>query len=103
LALSTLAALRAKREEWDALAQLHERLLERLAGLEDRARAWEVLKRLAVLRRDRLNDSAGAREALSAAVELRPDDLESRAALASLLDDTAAVSELEALAFRAPL
>ncbi|HEY8072548.1 MAG TPA: hypothetical protein VIF62_00515, partial [Labilithrix sp.] len=106
LALSTLASLRAKREEWDALAQVHERLIERLAGLEDATRAWEVVRRLAVLRRDRLGDVAGAREAFQGAVELRPDDLESRAAAAELLAETdrnAALAELEAVTVRAPL
>jgi tetratricopeptide (TPR) repeat protein len=107
LALSTLSTLRSSREEWAALAQVHERLLERLAGLDDRARAWEVVKRLAVLRRDRLADARGAHEAFRGAVELRPDDLESRAALADLLaafdGGDAAAAELEALAARAPL
>jgi tetratricopeptide (TPR) repeat protein len=102
-ALSMLAALRAKRLEWDALAQVHERVLERLAGLEDATRAWEVLRKLAVLRHGRLHDVAGAREAFQAALELRPDDLESRGALAELLDDDAAIVELETLAALAPL
>lgn len=106
LALSTLTALRAKREEWEALAQVHERLAQRLAGLEDAARAWEVVRRLALLRRDRLGDPAGSREAFRTAVALRPDDLESRAALADLLvsiDGDAAEAELAAVSTRAPL
>jgi tetratricopeptide (TPR) repeat protein len=106
LALSTLSTLRAKREEWQALAQVHERLGPRLAGLEDAARAWEVVRRLAVLRRDRLGDAAGSREAFRTALALRPDDLESRAALADLLvsiDEGAAEAELDAVSARAPL
>jgi golgin subfamily B member 1 len=106
LALSTLVALRAKRGEWEALVQVYERLTERLAGLEDAARVWEVVRRLALLRRDRLGDAAGAREAFRAAVELRPNDVESRAALADLLlsvDGGAAEAELDAVSTRAPL
>ena len=106
LALSTLATLRAQREEWQALALVHERLGPRLAGLEDAARAWEVVRRLAVLRRDRLGDAPGSRGAFRTAIALRPDDLESRAALADLLvasDEAAAEAELDTIAARAPL
>jgi len=106
LALSTLTTLRGKREEWEALAQIHERLGPRLAGLEDSARAWEVVRRLAVLRRDRLGDAPGSRGAFRTAIALRPDDLESRAALADLLvasDQNAAEAELSTISARAPL
>ena len=81
---------------------VYERLIDRYAGLGDRDRAWEVCRKLGTLRRDRLLDGPGALEALRGAVELRPDDAESRAALAELYaakgDRTAAVRELEIVA-----
>jgi len=105
--LSALIAVRTRREEWAELAAVYERLIDRFAGLGDRERAWEVCRKLGVLRRDRLLDGPGAIEALRGAVEVRPDDAESRAALAELYaakgDRTVAVSELETVASFAPL
>ncbi|MBX3192894.1 MAG: hypothetical protein KF819_38270 [Labilithrix sp.] len=106
-ALSALIAVRTRREEWAELAAIYERLIDRFAGLGDRERAWEVCRKLGTLRRDRLLDGPGALEALRGAVELRPDDVESRAALAELYaakgDRTLAVRELETVAAHAPL
>lgn len=106
-ALSALIAVRTRREEWAELAAVYERLIDRFAGLGDRERAWEVCRKLGVLRRDRLLDGPGAIEALRGAVEVRPDDAESRAALAELYaakgDRTVAVSELEIVAAFAPM
>ena len=106
-ALSALIAVRTRREEWAELAAVYERLIDRFAGLGDRERAWEVCRKLGVLRRDRLLDGPGAIEALRGAVEVRADDVESRAALAELYaakgDRTVAVSELETVAAYAPM
>jgi tetratricopeptide (TPR) repeat protein len=106
-ALSALVAVRTRREEWPELAAVYERLIDRYAGLGDRDRAWEVCRKLGVIRRDRLLDGQGAIEAFTGAVELRPDDAESRATLAELYaakgDRTAAVRELEICAVVAPL
>lgn len=106
-ALSALVAVRSRREEWVELAAIYERLVDRYAGLGDRDRAWEACRKLGVLRRDRLLDGPGALEALSGALELRPDDPETRAALAELYaakgDRAAAVRELERVAASAPL
>ncbi len=105
-ALSALVAVRTRREEWPELGAVYERLIDRFAGIGDRERAWEVCKRLGTLRRDRLHDGPGALEALEGAVELRPDDIESRASLAELHaakgQRQIAVRELEIVSARAP-
>lgn len=106
-ALSALIAVRTRREEWVELATVYERLVDRYAGLGDRDRAWEVCRRLGMLRRDRLLDGPGALEALRGAIELRPDDSETRASLAELYaakgERATAVRELEIVTEHAPL
>lgn len=106
-ALSMLVALRTKREEWAELASVYERLIDKFAAFGDRERAWDVCRKLGTIRRDRLLDGPGAVDALRGAIELRPDDAESRAALAELYtakgDRTAAVRELETVARFSPL
>ena len=106
-ALSALVAVRTRREEWPELAAIYERLIDRFAGLGDRDRAWEVCRKLGILRRDRLLDGPGALEAMSGAVQLRPDDAETRAALAELYaakgERAKAARELEIAAMHAPL
>jgi tetratricopeptide (TPR) repeat protein len=106
-ALSALVAVRTRREEWAELANVYERLVDRYAGIGDSDRAWEVCRKLGTLRRDRLLDGPGAIDALTGAVELRPEDVESRAALAELHfakgERAAAVRELETAAMIAPL
>lgn len=106
-ALSALVAVRTRREEWPELAAVYERLIDRYAGLGDRDRAWEACRKLGTLRRDRLLDGPGALEAMRAAVDLRPDDAESRATLAELYaskgERAAAVRELEIASVVAPL
>lgn len=106
-ALSALVAVRSRREEWAELAAVYETLIDRYAGLGDQERAFEVARKLGTLRRDRLLDGPGAIEAFAGAVELRPEDAETRAALAELYaakgERTAAVRELEKVALHAPL
>ncbi|MBX3227377.1 MAG: hypothetical protein KIT84_13570 [Labilithrix sp.] len=106
-ALSALVAVRTRREEWPELAAVYERLIDRYAGLGDRDRAWEVCRKLGILRRDRLLDGPGALEAMAGAVQLRPDDAETRAALAELYaakgERAKATRELELAAHHAPL
>ncbi len=105
-ALAALVRLRTTREEWAELAATYEKQIDRLAGLGDPERAWEHCKKLAMVRRDRLLDGPGALDAFRGAVELRADDVESRAALAELLaakgDRAQAVRELEIVATHAP-
>lgn len=105
-ALSALIAVRTRREEWVELVYVYERLIDRFAGLGDRERAWEVVKKLATLKRDKLLDGPGALDAFKGATELRPDDVESRAALAELLankgDRDMAARELVTITRHAP-
>lgn len=106
-ALSATIALRTRREEWAELASVYERLIDRFAGLGDRERAWEVTRKLGALRRDKLLDGPGAMDAFRGAVELRPEDAETRASLAELYankgDRSKAVTELETVAMYSPL
>jgi golgin subfamily B member 1 len=101
-ALAAIVAVHSRREEWRALEKVYEKLVAAFARREDPARAWEICKRLGQLRRDKLGDGPGALEAFTAAVKLRPKDVETRAALAELLfakgDREAAVAELETAA-----
>jgi len=105
-ALSALIAVRTRREEWAELGAVYERLIDRLAGIGDRERAWEVARKLGVLRRDRLLDGPGALEAFRGALEVQPDDVESRAALAELYaakgERSLAVAEYERSLLYAP-
>lgn len=105
-ALSALASVRQRREEWAELARTYAGLVEPLAARQMRDRVWDVCRKLAVLKRDKLLDGPGAIDAFLGAVEVRPDDVESRAALAELWvakgDRAAAVRELERAAEHAP-
>lgn len=106
-ALLALMAVRQKREEWAELASTYQSLVEPLAQAMLRDRTWEVLRRLATVRRDKLLDGPGAIDAFRGALEVRPEDVESRAALAELYvakgDRNLAVHELERAAEDAPL
>jgi tetratricopeptide (TPR) repeat protein len=105
-ALAALVAIRTRHEQWRELAALYGRLVDAYAAREDAERAWDVCKRLGQLRRDKLGDGPGALEAFTAAVKLRPKDVETRAALAELLvakgDRQAAIAELEIVARHEP-
>ncbi|MGO8994887.1 MAG: tetratricopeptide repeat protein [Polyangiaceae bacterium] len=98
-ALAAMVAVHSRREEWRDLEKLYQRLVDAFAQREDATRAWDICKRLGQLRRDKLGDGPGALDAFTAAVKLRPKDVETRAALAELLvakgDREAAVAELE--------
>jgi golgin subfamily B member 1 len=101
-ALAALVAVHARREEWREIERVYQKLVDAFAGREDAARAWEVCKKIGQLRRDKLADGPGAVDAFTAAVKLRPKDIESRAALAELFfakgDREAATAELETAA-----
>jgi len=105
-ALVALATVRQKREEWAELARTYASIIQPLAAQQLRERVWDVCRKLAVLRRDKLLDGPGAIDAFLGAIEVRSDDVESRAALAELWvakgDRASAVRELERAAESAP-
>jgi tetratricopeptide (TPR) repeat protein len=84
-ALHALALVRARRGEHAAFEPVLLRTAERLGQRGDFARASDVCKRLAVLRRDRLGDAEGATEAYRTALACKPSDADARALLAELL------------------
>lgn len=105
-ALLALVAVRTRLAEWTELERVYARLIDRHAERGDLERAWDVCKRLAVLRRDKLGDGPGAVEAFTGAVRLKPRDADTRAALAELLiargDSDLALEELEQAAAASP-
>jgi hypothetical protein len=106
-ALLAVISVRQQREEWAELGRTYEGLIAPLAARKDKDRVWDVCRKLAMLKRDKLLDGPGAIDAFRGALEVRPDDVESRAALAELFvakgqrDD--AVRELTRAADSAPL
>jgi tetratricopeptide (TPR) repeat protein len=106
-ALVALVAVRTARQEWADLDRAYTKLVERFAKMSDVERAWDVCRRLGVLRRDKLRNGPGAIEAFLGAVKCKPSDVDSRAMLAELhlakADEAAAVGEFETIAQYAPL
>jgi tetratricopeptide (TPR) repeat protein len=106
-ALRALLAVRTSRGEWKPIEAAYSRLAGRLVGMGDTERAWDVCRKLGVLRRDKLNDVDGAVEALTAATRLKPSDVEGRALLAETHlaagHEPDAVTEFERIARDAPL
>lgn len=105
-ALGALVAVRTQRREWGQLDRAYARLVDRYAASDDPTRAWEMCKRLGLLRRDVVGDGPGAIDAFRGALRCRTDDVESRAALADLLMTTGetqgAFRELELMAAQSP-
>ena len=105
-ALQALVVVRERREEWPALERAFARLIDRHAERGDAALAWDMCKRLGVLRRDRLGDPVGAMEAFAGALRCKPGDVEARAAMADLMmsrgDLEHAKKELQGMAAQAP-
>ena len=106
-ALFALAAVRARRGEHAELQAALLPLAERLGARDEREKAGDVCKRLAVLRRDKLRDAEGAIEAYRAALGCAPGDGDARAMLSELLvakgENDAATRELVTTARHAPL
>jgi tetratricopeptide (TPR) repeat protein len=105
-ALQALVVVRERRHEWPALERAFARLIDRHAERGDVERAWDMCKRLGVLRRDQIGDPASAMEAFAGALRCKPLDVESRAAVADLMmtrgDLEHAKSELQSMAAQAP-
>ncbi len=105
-ALRALIAVRSSRGEWAEVEPVYTRLTDRLAATGDVERAWDVSRRLGVLRRDKLHDAAGAIKAFTRAVRFKPENVDSRALLAEMYiaagDEALAVAEFERIAQHAP-
>ena len=105
-ALFALVAVRTRKDEHADLAKELLVVTEGLVSRGERAKAADVCKRLAVLRRDRLKDTDGAIEAYRASLACAPEDGDARALLAELLlakgETDAATRELEQTAHHAP-
>lgn len=105
-ALQALVAVRTRRGEWDSLERTYARLIDRHAERGDVARAWDVCRRLGLLRRDQLRDLPGALDALEGAIRCKPSDVETHAAVADLRasrgDLDGALKDLEQMAESAP-
>ena len=69
-ALVALATVRQKREEWAELARTYASIIQPLAAQQLRERVWDVCRKLAVLRRDKLLDGPGAIDAFLGAIEV---------------------------------
>lgn len=87
-AFEAIESVLVKNEDWKGLELAYERQLERLSGAKQRDAEEAVLEKLATLRRERLTDVRGAIVALDQLVVLRPKNIEARARLASLLEET---------------
>jgi tetratricopeptide (TPR) repeat protein len=105
-ALVALVAVRTRLGQWPELERVYARLIDRHAERGDAERAFDLCKRLGMLRRDKLGDGPGAVDAFTGAVKLHPNDADTRGALAELLiakgDVPAAIAQLEETAAVAP-
>jgi tetratricopeptide (TPR) repeat protein len=105
-ALRALVAVRTSRGEWAEIEAVYSRLVDRLTAVGDTERAWDISRKLGVLRRDKLHNAAGAVEAFTGAVRLKPENVDSRALLAEMHiaagDEALAVAEFERITQYAP-
>jgi len=105
-ALQALVAVRTSRGDWAALDATYTALVDRFAKLDDAERAWDMCRKLGVLRRDKTRNGPGAIEAFTGAVSCKPSDVDSRAMLADLYlaqgDEARAIAEFEHVAQLAP-
>ncbi len=105
-ALVALVAVRTRFAQWVELERVFARLIDRHAERGDIERAFDLCKRLGMLRRDKLGDGPGAIDAFTGAAKLHPNDADTRGSLAELLiakgDVPAALVELEQTAAAAP-
>ncbi len=84
-ALVALVAVRTRLSQWKELERVYARLIDRHAERGDIERAFDLCKRLGTLRRDKLADGPGAVDAFMGAAKLKPNDGDTRGALAELL------------------
>jgi len=82
-ALEIAAPLLAKKRRWFELGELYDSVLERT---RDAQVAWDLAKKLGMLRRDELDDLQGAKSAFLRALEHEPGDTELRYWTAELFE-----------------
>jgi tetratricopeptide (TPR) repeat protein len=106
-ALHAIVAVHTARQEWQALDALYATMIDRFAKSSDKERAWDACRKLAAIRRDKLHDIDGAREAFVGALACKPTDEATRLMLAELHlsrgDEASAIAEYETIASHAPL
>lgn len=85
-AFEAIERVLVQREDWMDLEKAYRRQAERLEEAGAKPELASLLGRLAELRHDRLADRAGAIDALSRKVKLEPGNVETRSALAVLLE-----------------
>jgi tetratricopeptide (TPR) repeat protein len=93
-------------EDWRGLVRAYERQLERLPADRDAASRAALLKKLAVVARDRLGNAASAVRALEKVLELTPADVETCELLVELLEwldrPALAIRSIETVTVNAP-
>jgi tetratricopeptide (TPR) repeat protein len=87
-AFEAIEAVLLKNEDYRSVEQAYARQLERLSGRDQKDAQEALLEKLADLRKEQLHDVRGAIVALDQLVVLKPKNIEARARLASLLEET---------------
>ncbi len=87
-AFEAIEAVLVKNEDWKSVERAYQRQLERLSDREQRGAQQTLLEKLSELRAERLDDVRGAILALDQLVRLRPSNVDARAKLAALLEQT---------------
>jgi tetratricopeptide (TPR) repeat protein len=87
-AFDAIESVLVKNDDWKSVESAYQRQLERLADREQKDAQALLLQKLSRLRAERLSDVRGAILTLDQLVTLKPDDVEARSHLASLLERT---------------
>lgn len=87
-AFEAIEAVLLKNNDYGSVERAYARQLERLSGREQIGAEVALLEKLALVRAERLGDVHGAVFALDQLVMLQPENVEARAKLATLLEQT---------------
>jgi golgin subfamily B member 1 len=87
-AFDAIEAVLIKNHDWAGVESAYSRQIERLSERRETQAEAALLARLASVRADRLGDLPGAQSALERLVLATPQDVEARARLAALLEQT---------------